>query len=755
VNRRAHLVFATVATSLVFGFLGLQLWREHVVASGRIGVGIQVTEDGVEVTDVRHGGPADIAGVRVDDRITAIDHRPTMTLEDLRQASVAFHRGLPVHVELLRGDNHLDVETVPGLPFPWWRTGLTAIACLGYLALGLLAFGQAPNDERTRVLWLFSAAVALELALPQTLPSIPKWSLIADAAYFLLTGIQIGLELHLASVIPRRTEWFKRSRMLPALYYVLGLGTGIVAATTSVLEGLNIQFLPWTSAAVHEVMSGWGLNLWSLAVVAILVNQLLSADTRGLRTQAAMVLAGVAPWWVFQLTSAVVTRGGDVLPVWMTRIEPLALLAWPVAVFIAIFKYHLLDVRFVVQRSLVFILVTAALASGFFAVFAIGSVVFAPEMSSGGFPATALSLAMLSLGLLFAPVRRVIQTQVDRRLFPERLEMARRLTELTAELPTRGSLPSMGRHLVNRTVEIFGLASATLLVADPETGVLVTLASSTSTMDARFGQSFLIEPNDPGVEFLRRIGEPVPADRVASSSASLAQRLHAFNTELAVGLVTGPTLAGLLLIGPKDNGERFGSAESELLGLFAHAAATVFENARLFESATYEGLTGLLRREAILANLEREMARAVRYRRPLSIGMVDIDFFKRVNDSYGHLTGDAFLQQVAARLKAGLRTTDSIGRYGGEEFLFILPETEIEGAGAVAEKLRIGVESMEIETGPGSLTSVTVSIGLAEIDHDGPAPGSVTRLIGAADDRLLNAKRQGRNRVVPGPVAAA
>ena len=222
-----------------------------------------------------------------------------------------------------------------------------------------------------------------------------------------------------------------------------------------------------------------------------------------------------------------------------------------------------------------------------------------------------------------------------------------------------------------------------------------------------------------------------------------------------VGLSSGTTLVGMLLLGPKTGGESFRSSEIEMLSLFSHAAATVFENARLFESATYERLTGLMRRETIIEKLGVELQRSLRYHRPLSVGMVDIDRFKRVNDEYGHLAGDAMLKQVASTLEEHLRTTDAIGRYGGEEFLFILPESDLEEARLVAEKLRVAIEHLESPVGEAPGATVTVSIGVASVDHADLEAISVTDLIAEADNALLEAKRSGRNRVVASPVAAA
>ncbi|MGH9360359.1 MAG: GGDEF domain-containing protein, partial [Thermoanaerobaculia bacterium] len=189
----------------------------------------------------------------------------------------------------------------------------------------------------------------------------------------------------------------------------------------------------------------------------------------------------------------------------------------------------------------------------------------------------------------------------------------------------------------------------------------------------------------------------------------------------------------------------------ELLDLLSHHVATVFENARLFESATYESLTGLLRREAILEQLERELDRALRYKRPLTIAMADLDHFKEVNDRHGHLAGDALLKRVAQVAAAGLRSTDAIGRYGGEEFLLVLPETDLGGAGAVAEKIRSMVQRATVPLEDGSVAGATISIGLAALEEFGPREARITArdLLAEADRSLYEAKNGGRNRVFP------
>jgi diguanylate cyclase (GGDEF)-like protein len=353
----------------------------------------------------------------------------------------------------------------------------------------------------------------------------------------------------------------------------------------------------------------------------------------------------------------------------------------------------------------------------------------------------------LLIGLLFNPLRRALQSTIDRRFFPERFAVRQRLVALAGELPAHGKLPLMGRHLVTRLCPIFGVRSAALLVADPKSGLLVSVAASAEEGDREL--SLLLSPADPGVELLARSARPLPAAELAARSPSLAQRLAAMGAALAVPVRAQERMIGILLLGAKrEVGRGFSAEELELLGLLSHHVATVFENARLFESATFESLTGLLRREAILEVLEKELQRAVRYGRPLTIGMADLDHFKRVNDRWGHLAGDTLLKRVAAAVASGLRGADAVGRYGGEEFLLVLPETELEGAVAVAEKVRRLVEAVAVPMEDGSAAQVTISIGLATL-RGGKGPHAADELIAAADRSLYRAKESGRNRVEP------
>ena len=180
-------------------------------------------------------------------------------------------------------------------------------------------------------------------------------------------------------------------------------------------------------------------------------------------------------------------------------------------------------------------------------------------------------------------------------------------------------------------------------------------------------------------------------------------------------------------------------------GRMADAARSVARTLEeTHDEATTDRLTGIPNRPAILAALFDEVERAERYQRPLAVAFVDIDLFKAVNDTYGHEAGDDVLRGVAATLRANLRTADAVGRYGGEEFMVVLPETGPEAAAALAEKLRqLVLAARYVVAGLGTI-NVTVSIGVA-----GGVGGTlrVDALVRDADAAMYSAKALGRNQV--------
>jgi len=167
-------------------------------------------------------------------------------------------------------------------------------------------------------------------------------------------------------------------------------------------------------------------------------------------------------------------------------------------------------------------------------------------------------------------------------------------------------------------------------------------------------------------------------------------------------------------------------------------------NRRLELLSITDGLTKLYNHRYFQDELLRAFDESQRYQRPLSLAMVDIDFFKKVNDTYGHAVGDEVLKAVSRMFQQSIRSTDLAARYGGEEFAVMMPETELQDAITFAEKIRSLVEAAEVPTAAGPLR-ITVSIGVSTVPHT--RIRTAHEVVVAADRALYRAKKNGRNQV--------
>jgi diguanylate cyclase (GGDEF)-like protein len=200
-------------------------------------------------------------------------------------------------------------------------------------------------------------------------------------------------------------------------------------------------------------------------------------------------------------------------------------------------------------------------------------------------------------------------------------------------------------------------------------------------------------------------------------------------------------------VGLPDSGSETPPAQRRVLATAATLLAVSLRNADLFravrDSGLKDGLTGCFNRTHAIEVIETELRRARRSLLPLSIIMFDIDRFKTINDRYGHLGGDAVLAAIGQCMRDVLRVSDLKCRYGGEEFLVVLPDTPIEGALRVADNLRRELAARPIRWQNDALT-ITASFGVAAAK---PAESDTQALVGRADSALYRAKEQGRNRV--------
>jgi len=214
--------------------------------------------------------------------------------------------------------------------------------------------------------------------------------------------------------------------------------------------------------------------------------------------------------------------------------------------------------------------------------------------------------------------------------------------------------------------------------------------------------------------------------------------------EACVPLVAKSEPLGVMVLQDRRDGLPFGKDDAVLFQQLGSQIAIAINNAQLYALAVTDGLTRLFVRRYFDLRLQEEFSQARRYRRAFSIMMFDIDHFKKFNDTHGHQTGDMVLRQFAALLQRNTRQTDVCCRYGGEEMAIVLPETRIEEAAILANKLCALIRGHAFTGAEGQALSVTTSIGVAAHRDEYTGPEEMVK---AADDALYRAKETGRNRV--------
>ena len=741
-----------LAVSLVLGVLILLAIQTREATHGwarRIGFLPAASTLGVEARKVAPGLPAALGGLRAGDQILAVDGETIRRESDYDRVSEGFERGHALTMEVLRQGRRLSLRIVPGIHPQWSVLVLNSLTAFAYLAVALLALAQYRKDPRIRILAAYAGALAIEIAAPAFILGRPILAPLARSLLYLLNGLELGLHYHLVLLLPDPHPWVRRHRWLIPSFYLAGLAT---ATTFILIELSDVLFdgpiLPLGASDIERLNGSYVLPLWSVGVIAFLCSQALrQTEPRG-RQQAGLVLAGTLPWMLF-LVGGRLWQGWIGPPAdWTFSLETVVLLLPSLAFLVAIARYRLFNLEILARRSLVYTTLTSALLLIFYGTLGTASALFSRLLDERQ-SIWALSVATLALGLLFSPLRVRLQSAIEKRFFPEREELRQRVVRLASALSRHGNLPKMGRHLVEELTSIFSSQSVGLLISSPETGHLSLLGSTYGEPDS----GVLIQQSDPAVERLRRARRPLAAGPLLKFSHAFALALPGIDAKgVLVPLHNQERLVGVLGVGPKTGRDGYSSEEIDLLSLLAHHLAVVLENARLTESATYDSLTGLLRREAVFEELERELERASRHDRPLAVAMADVDHFKGINDRYGHLAGDLILKRVARIFAQALRNTDFVGRYGGEEFLLILPETDLRGAGVAAEKVRKAVEGSELRLEDGTPVQVTLSLGictLEEVVRRKAGSVEVEDLIAAADRSLYIAKRDGRNRIHP------
>jgi len=253
----------------------------------------------------------------------------------------------------------------------------------------------------------------------------------------------------------------------------------------------------------------------------------------------------------------------------------------------------------------------------------------------------------------------------------------------------------------------------------------------------------------PEMDLIRRVGELGEAVRIRDLSTrnDYGGPNNKARSVMAVPMVARGFTRGVL-IADSTAPDAFSERDLQLLSIVARSAVLALENAELHkqteELTIIDELTETYNFRYFQRKLVEERRRAARYRLPLSIIMVDIDWFKRFNDTYGHEAGNVVLKSLSQVIKSCIRDVDVFARYGGEEFVVILPQTNLESAKTIGERIREQVESTDITIPELGVKRITVSVGVSSFPENGKPEDE---LVSAADKALYRAKGEGRNLV--------
>ncbi|HWJ95329.1 MAG TPA: DUF484 family protein [Telluria sp.] len=324
------------------------------------------------------------------------------------------------------------------------------------------------------------------------------------------------------------------------------------------------------------------------------------------------------------------------------------------------------------------------------------------------------------------------------------------------EIVGASSFPQLVATIFSSLPVLSELDTITLTLVDPDADIYTVMLKLGMDFDAFPDLMFSETGDELGFDSSCGVApKPLLGPYVAALHAPMFPQVRGLASVALVPLLRNKRLIGCLNLGSTDP-ERF-TAEmaTDFVEHMASIISICLENVISNEMLKYIGLTdaltGVYNRRYIDRRLLEEIARARRQEYRLSVMYIDVDHFKRVNDTVGHQGGDDVLREVANRIKVELRMSDALGRFGGEEFVVLLIDADSESATMVANRIRAGVAASPVELAGGESVNVTVSIGVATLDdfeREHQLETVAQQLVAVADAALYQAKAAGRNRVV-------
>ena len=411
----------------------------------------------------------------------------------------------------------------------------------------------------------------------------------------------------------------------------------------------------------------------------------------------------------------------------------------------AISRFQLLDIRFLIRRGLTYLLVLGFLGGIYAGAVFLGQAVFPGEPSY--LIVLVATLLVLLLALVARPLRQVIQEGIDRLFYRETYAYRQALLSFSSRVGNIIDLSQLADEMLPTIGKALRITQAKLMFQQNGGGVFSTQFSHPKT-EEQSGDELSFSLDNPIVVWLEKESEPLDLKQIENIPQLKAlwqfhrEKLAQSKLELLYPIKSRGKLIGILALGKKKENALYTHEDISLVKSMASQAGIIIENARLYSQAitwaNTDGLTELYNHRHFHERLDQEIARGSRFGAIFSLIMLDLDHFKTFNDNYGHLAGDEVLRKIGRCIEGSVRSVDMAFRYGGEEFTVILPETQLDDAFKVAERIR---KSIETKANSGTMP-VTASLGISTWPADGMTKED---LISRADAALYQAKQMGRN----------
>ncbi len=619
-------------------------------------------------------------------------------------------------------------------------TLIPLFSCLSYIALCIAAIQSASKgtDNSARsifVLYLAAAAFWSFTSFMLHLNAFPEqtifWNELLPAA---LVATMITY-YHFTQVYTGHRNGF----MMYLGYFSLAV------LTLLSLEGYIIKSSYMRNGALYHSLGNtiYFIGAFSLAYITaamlLLIQKYRSTSDLIDRNRTVYLMVGWTILVGFTYTNIIPPL--DTLP-----IDHLGSLANALLTAYVISRFSLLDIKFVVRRGLTYFLLTVVL------IIIYTSAIFMGYRLLSAQPAVSIITLTTVIALMLAftarPLRQAIQKGIDRLFYRDTYNARQILLSFRNEMGSILDLNELANEILPAITKALNITEARLILQDTVSSDFITQFTYPQNEQSQ-GNDLKFSVDNPIVVWLDKRNLPLSIEQIdvtpelkglwQSEKEQLAQARLGF----LYPIMSRGKLIGILALGKKLGKSSYSHEDIELVRSMAAQAGIIIENAQLYTQATLRAntdwLTGIYNHRNFHERLEEEIARCSRFGKVFSLIMIDIDLFKAYNDTYGHLAGDEVLRNIGKGITSSIRDVDLAFRYGGEEFSVILPETRLEDAAKVAERIR---KTVEAKTSSLPLP-ITASLGIASWPLDGVMKEEI---IARADAALYRSKQMGRNR---------